>query len=93
MSCKVDILFQWSKKGKGEFVMTLQEKIDLIEEFMDVDEGSLTIDTVLADLEEWDSLSTLTLTSEMKQRYGMNITTDIIKKLKTVQDICELFPE
>lgn len=73
--------------------MTLQEKIDLIEEFMDVDEGSLTIDTVLADLEEWDSLSTLTLTSEMKQRYGMNITTDIIKKLKTVQDICELFPE
>lgn len=89
----MDILFQWRKKRKGEFVMTLQEKIDLIEEFMDVDEGNLTIDTILADLEEWDSLSTLTLTSEMKQRYGMNITTDIIKKLKTVQDICELFPE
>ena len=73
--------------------MTLQEKIDLIEEFLDVDEGSLTTDTILADLDEWDSLSTLTITIEMKQRYGINITTEMIKQLKTVQDICELFPE
>ena len=49
--------------------MTLQEKIQFIEDVMEVDEGTLTTDTILEDVEEWDSLSILVLTMEMKKRY------------------------
>ena len=73
--------------------MTLQEKIQFIEDVMDVDEGTLTTDTILEDVEEWDSLSILVLTMEMKKRYNIIITTDMIKALKTVDDICQYIPD
>lgn len=73
--------------------MTLQEKIELIEEIMDVEEGTLTEDTVLDEVEEWDSLSTLSLTVEMKKRYSKNLTTDMIKGFVTVGDICRYIPD
>ena len=73
--------------------MTLQEKIQFIEDAMEVDEGTLTTDTILEDVEEWDSLSILVLTMEMKKRYNIIITTDMIKALKTVDDICQYIPD
>lgn len=73
--------------------MTLQEKIQFIEDVMEVDEGTLTKDTILEDVEEWDSLSILVLTMEMKKRYNIIITTDMIKALKTVDDICQYIPD
>lgn len=73
--------------------MTLQEKIEFIEEIMDVDEGSLTEDTILEEVEEWDSLSTLTLTVKIKQDYDINLTTETIKGFVTVGDICTYIPD
>ena len=73
--------------------MTLQEKIQFIEDVMEVDEGTLTTDTILEDVEEWDSLSILVLTMEMKKRYNIIITTDMIKALKTVDEICQYIPD
>ena len=73
--------------------MTLQEKIQFIEDVMEVEEGTLTTDTILEDVEEWDSLSILVLTMEMKKRYNIIITTDMIKALKTVDDICQYIPD
>ncbi len=73
--------------------MTGKEKIEFLEEIMDVDEGTLTEDTVLADVEEWDSLSTLSLIAEMKKRYDLKLTADIIKGFQTVSDICQYIPE
>lgn len=73
--------------------MSIQDKLDLIEEVMDVDEGTLTLETVLNDLDEWDSLSTLALTVEMKQKFKMNLTTDVIKTFKVVKDICDYIPD
>ena len=49
------------------------------------------MDTLLDDIDEWDSLSALTLIVESKKRWGKVITTEIIDELKTVSDLCELF--
>ncbi len=73
--------------------MTLAEKIEFLEDIMDVDEGSLTEDTVLEDVEEWDSLSTLSLIAEMKKRYDMKLTANTIKEFQTVGDICQYIPD
>lgn len=68
--------------------MSLEEKLDLLEEIMDY-EDSLGVDMVLSDLEEWDSLSTLALAAKVKELYGENLTNDEIQNLKTVKDICD----
>ena len=73
--------------------MTLQEKIEMLEEVMDVEEGVLTVDSVISEIEEWDSLSTLSLTVEMKKRFGKDLTAEQIKQFKTVGDICEYISE
>lgn len=73
--------------------MTLEEKIQFLEEIMDVEEGELSVDTVLEDVEEWDSLSTLSLTVEMLNRYGVKLTTEQIKEFKTIADVCNYIPD
>ena len=73
--------------------MTLQEKIEFLEDIMDVEEGSLTESTILEEVEEWDSLSTQTLTVKMKQEYDINLTTETIKEFVTVRDICNYIPD
>ncbi len=73
--------------------MTLQEKIEFLEEIMDVEEETLTAETILDEIEEWDSLSTLSLTVEMKKRYNKILTTEIIKNFKTVDDVCQFIPD
>lgn len=73
--------------------MTPQEKIDFLEEIMDVEEGTLTMDTVLAEVEEWDSLSTLSLAVEMKKKYDIILTTKIMQEFEIVSDICQCIPD
>jgi len=69
--------------------MSNEEKIALIEEIMDLDEGTLTMESVLQEFEEWDSLSKLSLIAEAKQEFGLVLNTDTIQKFITVQDICD----
>ena len=64
--------------------MSLEEKLELLEEIMDY-EDSLGVDMVLSDLEEWDSLSTLALAAKVKELYGENLTNDEIQNFKTVK--------
>ena len=41
--------------------MTNEEKLHLIEEALELDENTLTPETVLADVEEYDSMSKLSI--------------------------------
>ncbi len=69
--------------------MSIDEKIELIEELMDLDEGTLKADSVLEEFEEWDSLSKLSLMAEAKKKFDKKLTVAEINQFKTVQDICE----
>ena len=73
--------------------MTLEEKIRFIEEVMDVDEGELSENSALEDIEEWDSLSVLTLITELKKKYNINLDTQQIRDFKIVRDICNVIPD
>lgn len=68
--------------------MSLEEKLELLEDIMDYDDA-LKPEMVLADLEEWDSLSTLALAAKVRELYGTNLTSDEILQFETVQDICD----
>lgn len=68
--------------------MSEKEKLELLEEIMDVEEP-LTLEMCLEDIEEWDSLATLGLAAKVRAMDGRNLTADIIKSFVTVKDVCD----
>ncbi len=69
--------------------MELQEILELLEEVMDIEEGLLTPESELAEVDEWDSLSKLALMAEVKKRVNRRLSTEEILNFKTVQDIID----
>ena len=67
--------------------MKLQEKIALIEEVLDVEEGSLKPETELADVDEWDSIAALSLIVMLDEKFEKTVSGAQIKALETVNDI------
>lgn len=67
--------------------MELNEKLALIEEALDTEEGVLTPEAMLDDMDEWDSISALSLIVMLDEHFNKTITGAEIKALKTVGDI------
>lgn len=70
--------------------MTEKEKIALLEETLELDEDTLSADTVLADVDEYDSMAKLSLIVMMDDEFGVKLTGDVIKGFETVGDILKL---
>lgn len=70
--------------------MTDQEKIAMLEETWELDEGTLAMDTVLADVDEYDSMAKLSLIVLLDDEFGVKLTGDIIKGFETIGDIVAL---
>lgn len=69
--------------------MTTKEKLALLEDMFDMDEGTLDAATELSDLDEWDSMAKLSLIVLMDDECGKELKSDDIKKFSTVQDILD----
>ena len=67
----------------------MKELLEMLEEIMDLDEGTLETTSVLEEIEEWDSLSALSLMAEAKKSYGKELSADEINNFVTVQDIID----
>ena len=67
--------------------MNLQEKLTLIEEEQDVAEGSLTPETLLAEVDEWDSIAALSLVVMLDEKFEKTVSGAQIKALESVNDI------
>lgn len=54
--------------------MTVQEKLEVLEDILELDEGTLKVEDSLEDIDEWDSMSKLYLVTyvkkEMQKRHG-----------------------
>ena len=70
--------------------MTEREKLALLEDMMELDEGDLTADKALEDVEEYDSMAKLSLIVLMEDEFGVKLTGDMIKGFETVSDIIAL---
>ena len=67
--------------------MELKEKLALLEEVLDVEEGSLSPETELADVDEWDSIAALSLIVMLDEKFEKTVSGAQIKALETVNDI------
>ncbi|MED4888204.1 acyl carrier protein [Lysinibacillus sp. FSL R7-0073] len=66
--------------------MTELEKLSMLEEMLEVDEGSLTPETILVDLEEWDSIAIISFIALLDDEFEKAIKGSEIKEFKTVAD-------
>lgn len=67
--------------------MTEQEKLALLEETIDAEEGSLKADMNLEGVNEYDSMAKLSIIVMMEDEFGKQLTSEDIKAFKTVGDI------
>lgn len=66
--------------------MTEKEKLAMLEEMMELDGGTLSPETILADLVEWDSISIISFIALMDDEFNKPITGSQIKEFQTIAD-------
>ena len=67
--------------------MTEKEKLAMLEEVMELDEGTLSPDDVLDDYPEWDSISALALIALMDEKFGKTLDGQTVKSFEKVSDV------
>ena len=70
--------------------MSEREKLALLEDMLELEEGDLTPDKALEDIDEYDSMAKLSLIVLMEDEFGVKLTGDVIKGFETVGDILKL---
>ena len=73
--------------------MSEKEKLALLEDMLDIDEGSLEPDMKLEGVDGWDSMAKLSLIVLLDDEFEKVITADQVKELQTVRDILSLMGE
>ncbi len=69
--------------------MTNQEKITLIEETLEIDGGTLTENTQLSNISEYDSMGKLTLIVLCDEEFNKKLTGEQIRNFVTVKDVLD----
>ena len=66
----------------------MKEKIrSLIEEALEVPAGTITEDTMIADVEQWDSLAHVMIIGELQEKLGISIPLDEAVELSGVREL------
>jgi acyl carrier protein len=63
---------------------------DFANQFDDTDESEITADTDFTELDEWSSLTVLSIIAMVKTEYGKSITGAQIRSCETVEDLFNL---
>lgn len=67
-----------------------QQIIALMEEILKVSEGTITENTTMDDVEEWDSLAHVMIIGELETRFGIEIPLDEAVEITSVKELLEL---
>lgn len=70
--------------------MTEREKLAMLEDLLELEEGDLTTAMELEDIDEYDSMAKLSLIVLMEDEFGEKLTSETIKGFKTIGDIVAL---
>lgn len=69
--------------------MTSTEKLNLLEELLDIGKDTLSEDNELKNLIEWDSLAAIAVMAMFDDEFGKIITSSEVKGFVTVKDIMD----
>jgi len=69
--------------------MNREEKIGLLEEMLELDNGSLKEDTVLKEISVWDSMAALSLIALCDEKFGKKLSGEQILQFVNVKDVLD----
>lgn len=69
--------------------MSNEEKIRLIEETLELNENTLTEESLLSDIKEFDSMAKLTLIVLCDEEFNKKLTGEKLKEFYTIKDILD----
>ena len=68
--------------------MEIKEFIDQFIDAVEIEDAStITPETKFRDLDEWSSLSTLSIIALADEEYGVELNPDVFRKTQTVEDL------
>lgn len=70
--------------------MSVKEKIALLEDMLEVDEGALAEDTMLEDIEEWNSLAYLSFSVLLSDEFDKKVSAAEIKTYTSVKELLDV---
>lgn len=73
--------------------MTIEEFIPVLADMMEADAADIQSDTEYQELEEWSSVTAMTLIAFAKTQFGKTITGQAIRRAKTVEELFSLITE
>ena len=66
-----------------------EQIIALIEKALNVPAGTITEDTMIADIEEWDSLAHVMIIGELEEKLGISVPLEDAVELTGVRELLE----
>ena len=69
--------------------MTIKEKLNQLEELLDIEKDTLDENAELYQISEWDSMAHIALIAMLDDDFGKIITPDKVKGFMTVKDIID----
>ncbi len=66
-----------------------EQIIELIESILQVSAGTVTENTKMDDLEQWDSLAHVMIIGELEEKLGISIPLEEAIEIRTVQEILD----
>ena len=69
--------------------MTQREKITMLEDLLELENGTLNAETELTSIEEYNSMTKLSLIVMMDDEFNKKLTGEQLLAFKTVQDILD----
>ena len=67
--------------------MAFKEELLFLEDILEVDSGSVSLEAPMDGLENWDSINILSFMALSDEKYNVSITADDLEKVKTVKDL------
>lgn len=69
--------------------MNSKEKLNILEELLDIEKDTLNEDTELEQIRQWDSMAIIALIAMFDETFGKIITPREVKEFKSVKDIID----
>jgi acyl carrier protein len=69
--------------------MSDKEKLNLLEELLDIEKDTLTEDMELDQIEQWDSMAVIALIAMFDETFGKILAPAEVRSFKTVKDIID----
>lgn len=70
--------------------MNTQKFIDLLIEYLEIENKSITVDTQLKSLPEYDSLGIMSIISLVDEYFSKTLSTQELDKIETIKDLMAL---